>query len=99
MPPFCRQLNPGVGWAASLEMTLQVDDLANSQVSPFEVTTPKILKKAGYQNALFGKFHLAGPDNNPFGRSTPHVLGWDYFDGFLEGGILHEVEEIMQTFR
>lgn len=61
------------------------DDLANSQVSPFEVTTPKILKKAGYQNALFGKFHLAGPDNNPFGRSTPHVLGWDYFDGFLEG--------------
>jgi arylsulfatase A-like enzyme len=61
------------------------DDLANSQVSPYEVTTPKILKKAGYQNALFGKFHLAGPDNNPFGRSTPHVLGWDYFDGFLEG--------------
>ncbi len=61
------------------------DDLANSQVSPFEVTTPKILNKAGYQNALFGKFHLAGPDNNPFGRSTPHVLGWDYFDGFLEG--------------
>jgi Sulfatase len=61
------------------------DDLANSQVSPFEVTTPKILKKVGYQNALFGKFHLAGPDNNPFGRSTPHVLGWDYFDGFLEG--------------
>ena len=61
------------------------DDLANSQVSPFEVTTPKILKKAGYQNALFGKFHLAGPDNNPFGSSTPHVLGWNYFDGFLEG--------------
>jgi arylsulfatase A-like enzyme len=61
------------------------DDLANSQVSPFEVTTPKILKKAGYQNALFGKFHLAGPNNNPFGSSTPHVLGWDYFDGFLEG--------------
>jgi arylsulfatase A-like enzyme len=61
------------------------DDLANSQVSPFEVTTPKILKKVGYQNALFGKFHLAGPSNNPFGSSTPHVLGWDYFDGFLEG--------------
>lgn len=61
------------------------DDLANSQVSPYEVTTPKILKKAGYLNALFGKFHLAGPDNNPYGRTTPHVLGWDYFDGFLEG--------------
>ena len=61
------------------------DDLANSQVSPFEVTTPKILKKAGYQNAMFGKFHLAGPENNPLRTSTPHVLGWDYFDGFLEG--------------
>jgi len=61
------------------------DDLANSQVSPFEATTPKLLKKAGYLNGLFGKFHLAGPDNNPFGRSTPHVLGWDHFDGFLEG--------------
>ncbi len=61
------------------------NDLANSQVSPYEVTTPRLLKRVGYQNALFGKFHLAGPDNNPFGRATPHVLGWDYFDGFLEG--------------
>jgi hypothetical protein len=61
------------------------DDLANSQVSPFEATTPKLLKKVGYLNGLFGKFHLGGPDNNPFGRGTPHALGWDYFDGFLEG--------------
>jgi hypothetical protein len=62
------------------------DDLANSQVSPYEVTTPKILKKVGYQNALFGKFHLGGPDHNPFEQSTPRVLGWDYYDGFLQGG-------------
>jgi hypothetical protein len=61
------------------------DDLANSQMSPYEVTTPKILKQAGYQSAMFGKFHLAGPDNNPFGKGTPHELGWDYFDGFLVG--------------
>ena len=69
----------------NVNSAILTDDLANSQVSPFEVTTPKILKKAGYENALFGKFHLAGPNNNPFGQSTPHVLGWDYFDGFLEG--------------
>ena len=69
----------------NVNSAILADDLANSQVSPFEVTTPKILKKAGYQNAMFGKFHLAGPENNPFGTSTPHVLGWDYFDGFLEG--------------
>jgi hypothetical protein len=61
------------------------DDLANSQVSPFELTTPKVLKLADYLSAMFGKFHLAGPTYNPFGSATPHSLGWDYFDGFLEG--------------
>jgi hypothetical protein len=60
-------------------------DLANSQVSPFEMTTPKVLRKANYKSALFGKFHLAGPTNNPYGDGTPNVLGFDYFDGFLEG--------------
>src|SRR6266571_4708973 len=34
-------------------------DLANSQLSPFEVTTPDLLKKRGYTSAMFGKFHLA----------------------------------------
>ena len=34
--------------------------LANSQVSPFETTTPKLLKEVGYDSAPFGKFHLAG---------------------------------------
>ncbi len=60
-------------------------DLANSQVSLYEVTTPRLLATAGYENALFGKFHLAGPDNNPFGERTPRALGWDYFYGFLLG--------------
>jgi len=60
-------------------------DLANSQVSLYEVTTPRVLAGVGYENALFGKFHLAGPDNNPFGERTPRALGWDYFYGFLLG--------------
>ena len=60
-------------------------DLANSQVSPYEMTTPKILRQANYKSALFGKYHLAGPDNNPYGNGTPNSNGFDYFDGFLEG--------------
>ena len=61
------------------------DDLANSQVSPYEATMPKLLKRRNYDSAMFGKFHLAGPTFNPFGQATPHALGWDFFDGFLEG--------------
>ena len=61
-------------------------DLANSQVSPFETTTPRVLRQRGYESGLFGKFHLAGPENNPFGYGTPRALGWDFFYGFLDGG-------------
>jgi len=69
----------------NIQSAILSDDLANSQVSPFEVTTPEILRTKNYMSGLFGKFHLAGPDNNEFTYGTPHVLGWDYFDGFLEG--------------
>mgnify|MGYP003582725924 CR=1 FL=1 len=65
-------------------------DLANSQVSPYEMTTPKLLKEKGYINALIGKMHLSGSDlnpaNNPLGNGVMHELGWDYFDGYLDGG-------------
>jgi hypothetical protein len=61
------------------------NDLANSQLSPFELTTPEVLTTVGYTSGLFGKFHLGGPDLNPYTYGTPHIAGFDYFDGFLEG--------------
>jgi len=64
-------------------------DLANSQVSPYEVTTPKLLKEKGYVSALIGKMHLSGSDlnpaNNPLGHDVMRELGWDYFEGYLDG--------------
>ncbi len=61
------------------------DDLANSQISPYDMTTPMLLKQANYDSGLFGKFHLAGPDNNKAGNGAPGQLGWDYFYGWIGG--------------
>ena len=61
------------------------NDLANSQLSPHDVTVPKLLQAAGYESAMFGKFHLAGPEHNAAGQATPAQLGWDYFHGWVGG--------------
>lgn len=71
-----------------LDAILSVD-LANSQVSPYETTAPRVLRRAGYQSGLFGKFHLSGSDlnaaTNPLGYTAVHQLGWDYFAGWQDG--------------
>lgn len=60
------------------------EDLANAQVSPFEMSVPSLLKQRGYQSALFGKFHLGLQGHNPFHNAMPRSLGWDYFYGWLD---------------
>jgi arylsulfatase A-like enzyme len=70
-------------------------DLANSQISPFEATTPRVLRQRGYKSGLFGKWHLTEtPSNdangnpnpgNPSGNAAPRDLGWDAYAGTLEG--------------
>lgn len=60
-------------------------DLANSQLDPWEMTVPKVLKEAGYESGMFGKFHLAGPEHNEAGNGTPMQLGWDRFYGWTGG--------------
>ena len=61
------------------------NDLQNSQLSPYDMTTPKLLQKANYVSAMIGKFHLAGPENNRALEGTPLQLGWDYFNGWIGG--------------
>lgn len=61
------------------------NDLANAQLTPHDVTVPKLLKPANYESAMFGKFHLAGPENNEAGNATPAQLGWDHFHGWIGG--------------
>ncbi|MEX2208310.1 MAG: sulfatase-like hydrolase/transferase [Myxococcota bacterium] len=60
------------------------DDLANSMVSPYEVTVPKLLAQQGYDNAIFGKFHLGLQGHDPAGYGMPYQLGWDFFAGWLD---------------
>jgi Sulfatase len=60
------------------------DDLANSMVSPYEMTTPKLLAQRGYESAMFGKFHLALQGHDPAGYAMPYNLGWSYFAGWLD---------------
>lgn len=60
------------------------DDLANSQVSPYEMTAPRLLAQRGYQSGLFGKFHLGLQGHNPAGYAMPNELGWNFFSGWLD---------------
>lgn len=68
----------------NLYAALGPNDLANSQTSPFETTVPKLLAERGYASALFGKFHVGLPGNNPAGYGMPRALGWDFYAGWLD---------------
>ncbi|WP_457796025.1 sulfatase-like hydrolase/transferase [Methylocystis sp. S23] len=68
----------------SLYAALGPADLANAMISPWEETLPKLMRRAGYTSALFGKFHVGLQGNNPFRLAMPNALGWDYFSGWLD---------------
>ena len=59
--------------------------LAQSQCSPFEMTTPRILGNVGYECGLFGKFHISQENYNPFGLLAPSSNGFTNFNGTLLG--------------
>lgn len=69
----------------NIYQALGPNDLANSQIDPWERTIAKVLADAGYENGMFGKFHLGGPENNQAENAVPAQLGWDYFYGWIGG--------------
>lgn len=60
------------------------DDLANSMLSPYEMTTPKLLAQQGYESGLFGKFHMALQGHDPAGYAMVSNRGWNYFAGWFD---------------
>ncbi|MEO1998520.1 MAG: sulfatase-like hydrolase/transferase [Planctomycetaceae bacterium] len=54
---------------------------AEHGLDPAHVTWPKLLAKAGYRNALIGKWHLGTAD-----RFHPTRFGFHHFMGFRSGG-------------
>lgn len=57
---------------------------AQSQLSPYETTLPRLLRTAGYTSAMVGKYHLGA--NDPAGNCNPATRGFDYFDGNNSAG-------------
>ena len=58
--------------------------LPQAQVSPYEITLPRVLRTAGYASAMSGKYHLG--NENPSGFCSPATRGFDYFVGNMEAG-------------
>ena len=58
--------------------------IPQAQVSPYEVTLPRLLRTAGYSSAMVGKYHLGS--NNPAGSCSPATRGFDFFMGNMEAG-------------
>lgn len=61
--------------------------LEKDGVSPAEPTLPRYLKDAGYETALFGKWHLGYPavPENQHPDFSPILSGFDEFWGLLDG--------------
>lgn len=74
---------------SNINSAILSSDLANSQMSPYEYTAPKVLRTVGYESGLFGKAHFSGspmePANNPYGNNAQSQLGWDRYDGWFDG--------------
>jgi arylsulfatase A-like enzyme len=70
---------------SGVEAAIMENHLPQSYMSAFEATLPRVLAKAGYQSALFGKYHL-GNEQDPAGLCAPSNRGWQTFSGAMTAG-------------
>jgi arylsulfatase A len=54
-------------------------------LAPSDVTVAQVLKQAGYDTAIIGKWDLAGPDS----KGIPNHHGFDYSFGYLHSSRAH----------
>ena len=64
---------------------LGANDLANSQLNPYQHTLLDHLATVGYTSAMVGKWHMGGPENNQAEKATPIEAGFDYYYGNVQG--------------
>ena len=77
--------------ASRYGLELGIQDWINPQkepeigMDPDAITWPEVLQEAGYETCLVGKWHLGTAP-----RFHPNKTGFDFFRGFLAGGIKTE---------
>jgi arylsulfatase A-like enzyme len=69
-------------WKTGLIEPFSAGEWGDHAIPDGQPTWPAVLRKAGYETALIGKWHLGDTD-----KGGPRQFGYEHFFGFLGGGI------------
>ena len=82
---FKHLINTGDWLVANQTQFPKKRDMQRQGLPPTEITLAELLKKAGYQTGIIGKWHLGYHEQN-----IPNSLGFDYHYGFYEAFTLYD---------
>jgi arylsulfatase A len=77
-PSRCALMTGKHGGHAFIRGNKELPGEGQTPMPPDTFTVARLMKKAGYQTGLIGKWGLGHPDSN----STPNNMGFDYFFGY-----------------